>query len=55
MKKLLYIFVPIIIIISIGLGVLTYISQKIYIPTPKDFFTSNTQKKSFNMKKKRDL
>ncbi|CDF59114.1 hypothetical protein TCEL_02182 [Thermobrachium celere DSM 8682] len=38
MKRLKYILIPLVIIISLALGVFYYINDTIHVPTPKDFF-----------------
>lgn len=48
MKKILYIFIPVIIILGIGFGAMYYVDKTIHVPTPKDFFASDDEKEKFN-------
>lgn len=48
MKKILYIFIPVIIILGIGFGAMYYVDKTIHVPTPKDFFASDEEKEKFN-------
>ncbi|SKA85278.1 transcriptional attenuator, LytR family [Caloramator quimbayensis] len=46
MKKLkfLYILIPILFLVGIGAGAFFYVNNKIYVPTPQNFFTSEKEK-----------
>ncbi|QCX34611.1 LytR family transcriptional regulator [Caloramator sp. E03] len=44
MKKILFILIPFLLIFGLGVGSYYYINNKIYIPTPQNFFTSEKEK-----------
>ncbi|GFR35420.1 LCP family protein [Thermobrachium celere] len=48
MKRLKYILIPLVIIISLALGVFYYINDTIHVPTPKDFFSSEEERQQIN-------
>lgn len=45
-KKYLFFVIPFVVIIGLVLGLYYYINGKIYVPSPKDFFTSEEQKEA---------